>query len=106
MIGSILFYLLSKGGDHDVERKRSIPRVRSEKLVYKEPESQEYFSVFDDISKLDLYFLYKFRPFQCLATSKYVKDYGSLKREYIDDENKLLKPLTYQPDVFPIQLKA
>ena len=57
IIGGCGLYALSKRGDRDIEKKRSIERIRTSKLVYREPESEEYFPVFNDLSKLNLSFL-------------------------------------------------
>ena len=80
-------------------------RVRATKPSYKEPDSEEYFPVFSDFSKLDLKFLERFNAFNCFCTQNYLKDFGSVKKEYIDEEKKKLKPLYAQPDAFPIKLK-
>ena len=57
ILGGAGLYAAKTRGDRDLLRKRSIERNRTTKLVYREPESEEYFPVFNDLSKLDLNFL-------------------------------------------------
>ena len=47
---------LIKLGDRDIERKRSIERIRTGKLEYREPETEDYYTVFPILTKLDYNF--------------------------------------------------
>ena len=105
IIGGCGLYALSKRGDRDLEKKRSIERNRTTKIVYREPKSEEYLPVFKDLSKLNLSFLQRFSAFHCFATNNYIEEIGALKKEYVDVEKMQLRPLFDQPDIFPVQLK-
>ena len=98
----VIFFALSRKGDSDKLRKRSVPRNRTAKLVYCEPESEEYFPAFSDIEKLDFTILSRSRAFQCLFTSNYQRDVGDFKKEYLDEDQKQLRPFFDQPDVLPV----
>ena len=61
LLGGCGLYAMSQKEDN--ARKRSIPRIRTTKPTYTEPESEEYYPIFNDLSKLDLRFLQRFSAF-------------------------------------------
>ena len=78
LFSAVGLYALSKMGDRDIEKKRSIERVRTGKLEYKEPENEEYYSVFPDLTQLDYNFARRFNAFQTFMTHNYIKTFGAL----------------------------
>ena len=80
------FLYLRKRGDKDISRKRSIERNRTSKLEYREPESEDYYPVFEDLTKLDYNFARRFNIFQTFMTHNYTKSFGVLEKEY-DNKN-------------------
>ena len=103
LLGAAGLLALNKFGDSDLERKRSIVRIRTGKLEYKEPETEDYYTVFPDLTQLNYNFARRFNIFQTFMTHNYTKTFGVLKKEY-DDQNQL-KPVFDQPDVLPIKLR-
>jgi len=76
---------------------------KSQRLPFERSEApngtEEYFPLFGDLSKIDWNLLRIKRAFQ-------VGKILSMKKEYMDDEQKILRPINKTPDVFPIKLKA
>ena len=91
VLGAAGLYAMNQMGNRDIERKRSIERIQTGKLEYKEPDTEAYYTVFPDLTKLDYNFTRRFNTFQTYMTHNYNKTHGSLEKEY--DEQNELKPL-------------
>ena len=63
LLGAAGLLALNKFGDSDLERKRSIVRIRTDKLEYKEPETEDYYTVFHDLTQLNYNFARRFNVF-------------------------------------------
>ena len=86
LVGAGGFLYLRKRGDRDLERPRSIERNRTGKLEYREPVTENYYPIFQDLTKLDYNFARRFNAFQTFMTHNYTKSFGRLEKEY-DDKN-------------------